>query len=82
MKTEESIKACTFKPQIIKKKSNKQEEKTDGFERLYSMAQKKRERNNKNTDDYIYEKNPEEFTFKPTINKTKRRESPNARKNL
>jgi len=38
LQTEESIKGCTFKPTILKKKNtNKKEgdEKGDGFERLY-----------------------------------------------
>lgn len=62
---------CTFKPQTLKYKSAKKtenpEKKADKWSELYKMAEKKKERKNRNMDEIEIEKAQDEFTFKPKI---------------
>ena len=43
----------------------------DKWQELYKMAEKKKDRQNRNKDDIDFMKNPEEFTFQPNAHKYK-----------
>lgn len=78
---------CTFQPKILNKKFNtvgkskldqlneamKEVKGKNGgkWQELYKMAERKKDRLNRNKDEIDFLKNPEEFTFQPNAHKYK-----------
>ena len=82
---------CTFKPQINEYKAAEGEEAknaskhvkvstskptADRCAALYQLSKKIVKKDDKSTDDYLYEKAKEEYTFAPNIDKDKVAEEP------
>jgi len=72
---------CTFQPQTLKYKSgqkSQQPAKADKWSELFQMAEKKKERKNRDVDDIEIERGEQEFTFKPKISRKSLRMEMNA----
>jgi hypothetical protein len=69
---------CTFKPQINKAEFSRSlsnpritTKKNDRCDELYKLAKKLVKKEDTKTDDYVYMKEPEEYTFAPKLSKMK-----------
>ena len=63
---EEELKACTFRPQIIQN-TFQYKSTMDRCMELYKLSKKTEKREDKNSDEYAFEKTPQEYTFAPKL---------------